>query len=231
MVAGFNDGCSSAIDDCLERAFGHLCLYCESNQLYLNKQHPFTLKNMHGDKQGFPWVTCKGSDTIVILKWASFYANLMLLQNGWSDSDRQVLRWIVQGADNGLRFSQGIHQHAIWLERSCIKSLRDALQGFGDSYAHLAAYAYQKGFSLYGYVPKLHALMHFRTDLDRALAQNRLALNPAVFDCSMSEDFIGKIARSSRRISFKHVERSTIETWQLNARKAIVRFKKARQIR
>lgn len=136
-------------------------MYCESNALHINKQHAFTLKNMHAEKQAFPWLTCKGSDTVVIMKWVSFYAHLMLLQNCWSASDRQALMWVTQGADK-LRFSQGIHQHGIWLERSCVMYLRQAVQGFGDAY---------------GYVPKLHALMHFRTDLGNALAEDRRALN------------------------------------------------------
>ena len=48
-----------------------------------------------------------------------------------------------------------------------------------------------------GWVPKLHALVHVRADLDDSTERNQVAtLSPSCFDNSRSEDFVGKIANT-----------------------------------
>lgn len=213
--------------DCLARAFANLKLWCMANSLQIFSIRGFTVANMHANRNAFPWLGCKGADSIVILKWLLFYANLELQQQGWSPNDRQVLRWISGGAQNGLAFSQGIHGHGIWLVSSCVGHFRKAVHQFGINYAHLAAHCMAKKYCLFGMVPKIHAYMHFRTEFDDALADGRRAtLNPAVFDTSMCEDFVGRISRQSRRIAFRNVERSVLGSYQVKARLAIKSFLK-----
>jgi hypothetical protein len=80
----------------------------------------------------------------------------------------------------------------------------------------LAQTALQDGVSLFGMVPKYHAMAHYKivaNDLlrlrqllaDGAGGQEVLLLNPAAFDCSGNEDFVGRISKQSRRIGFKKV--------------------------
>ena len=164
-----------------------------------------------------------------MLKWLRFFVALVLQQDGWSRTDRKVLNWVISGAKDGLAFSQGIHGHGIWLAQSCVVFLRKTLQSFGASYALLANHCLNCGYSLYGMVPKLHAHLHFRADFDDSLAGGwPHTLNPAVFDNSMSEDFIGKVARLSRRISFKNIERTILHSYQVKVKFEIDKFKKRR---
>ena len=135
----------------------------------------------------------------------------------------------MKGAKAGLSFSQGIHGHGLWLRGSCVKFLRNASQQFGASYAHLAAYCLRKNWTFFGMVPKLHASMHFRTELDDSLQENReWTLNPACFDNSLSEDFIGRVARQSRRISFKNVERTILSSYKVKLQFEVKDFKRRR---
>jgi len=182
---------------------------------------------MHAARNAFPWLGCKGADSIVILKWVLFYVNLQLQQPGWSQQDRKVLSWMSFAARAGLSFSQGIHGHGIWLAPSCVSHCRNAVQKFGTNYALLANHCLEKGYCLYGMVPKLHSYMHFRTDFDDSVKKKQEhTLNPALFDCSMSEDFVGRISRQSRRIPFRNIERGILGSYQVKARMAIKQFLK-----
>ena len=70
--------------DCLARAFANLKLWCMANSLQVFSIRGFTVANMHANRNAFPWLGCKGADSIVILKWLLFYANLELQQQGVS---------------------------------------------------------------------------------------------------------------------------------------------------
>ena len=135
---GFLEDSDNQMPTCLKRAFSNLKLYCMANGLQVAGIRNFTVQNMHAARNAFPWVGCKGSDTIVILKWLSFYGSLQLQQEGWSPKNQQLLRWIVAGAKGGLSFGQGIHGHGIWLAPSCVSHLKRAVQKFGSAYAYLA---------------------------------------------------------------------------------------------
>ena len=76
--------------------------------------------------------------------------------------------------------------------------------------------ALQEGLSLFGLVPKYHAMAHFKMDAndmlrlvqqfaDGAGDQEVLLLNPALFDCGGNEDFVGRISKQSRRSGFRKV--------------------------
>ena len=217
---------------CLERAFGNLKLFCMVNKLLVTGVRSFTVANMHAAKNAYPFLGCKGSDTPVILKWLCFYVGLQLGDTSWPAEDRKALEWMLAGARAGLSFTQGIHGHGIWLSSSCARFLRNAVQSFGNCYAHLAEHCLNKRYSLFGCVPKLHAHLHFRSDFDDAIAEGRLfTLNPAIFDCSMSEDFVGRISRQSRRVSFRNIERSVLKAYQMKAKFVISKFQRQNQLK
>ena len=199
--------------------------------LHINGIRGFTLHNMHSAKNAYPWIGCKGADTVVILKWLRWFVGLQLQDQGWSPAESRVLNWVLVATKHGLAFSQGIHGHGVWLVPSCVKYLQSCLHSFGICYAHLADHCMRANYCLYGMVPKLHAFAHFRADMDDALADDRShTLNPATFDNSMSEDFIGKIARMSRRVSFKNIERTILQCYQVKAKFEMDKFKKRNQL-
>ncbi len=210
----------------MERAFGQLMLWSAVSKERVNGIRGFTLLNMHAAKGAFPWVGCKGADSIVLLKFLVFFSGLQLNQGGWTFRERQALKWIQDGSKAGLQFSQGIHGHGIWLPPSCSLFLRKAIHKFGACYSLLAKHSLDHGYSLFGMIPKLHALMHFKPDLDTALRGDRYAISPATFDTSMCEDFIGRISRHSRRISYRNLERGVLFAWQVKTKLMIDKFQK-----
>ena len=230
---GFHDNTENdnSMTTCLKRAFAHLKLFCFSNSFQVYGIRNFTVQNLHAVRNAFPYVGCKGADTVVILKWLVFFASLQLQQQGWSAENKQLLSWIITGAKGGLSFGQGIHGHGIWLAPSCQRHLQRAVQKFGNAYAHLAHYSLRKGYSLFGMVPKLHALMHFRTEFKEGLQEKRkYKLNPACFDNSMSEDFIGRISRQSRRIPARKMEWTILRSYKVKAKFVIQKFCKQHRL-
>ena len=226
----FDDGCpgeSCSVPSRLERAYGSLKLYCYLRKLQI-RLRGFTLQNMHyGGAKAFPWLGCKGSDSMIVLKWVKFFAALKLQQHGWSKENEQTLQWILDGANAGISWGEGLFSHGLWLKRSCNRHLARAVQRFASCYCRLAKFCCQNEYSLYGMVPKLHALVHFRADLDDSIERNQVAaLSPTCFDNSMSEDFIGKIAKQSRRISFRNVEHQLLLHYKTKLKFQINKFRK-----
>ena len=70
---GFLEDTDNQMPTCLKRAFSNLKLFCLANGLQVSGIRNFTVQNMHAARNAFPWVGCKGSDTIVILKWLCFF--------------------------------------------------------------------------------------------------------------------------------------------------------------
>ena len=73
---GFLEDTDNQMPTCLKRAFSNLKLFCLANGLQVSGIRNFTVQNMHAARNAFPWVGCKGSDTIVILKWLCFFLRL-----------------------------------------------------------------------------------------------------------------------------------------------------------
>ena len=216
----------------LERAYGSLRLFCDVKTLGL-RLRGFTIQNFHqGPNQAFPYVGSKGADTIIIMKWLLFFSRLQLdVQTSLSPRDREVLLWISSGAKAGLSWGQGLHGHGLWLKQSCVRYLRQANHKFCSCYSFLAMHCLERGVSLFGMIPKFHALDHFRADFDDSLAAGlERTLNPACFDNSCSEDFIGKIAKQSRRISYKNIESALLLAYCVKAKFVHDKFCKERAL-
>lgn len=167
----------------------------------------------------FPWLGCKGSDSILLLRWLRFLGGLQRV----ADPASIVFPLIVQATDSALAF-QAIHRNGIWLKKSCRKGISRSALGFVQNYARLAHNTYQRQLQLYAMVPKIHSMHHFPVELETS--GEHLACNPALFDCSMSEDFIGRVARQSRRVSYVNIVHNTILAYKVKARFVIKRFKK-----
>ena len=164
----------------------------------------FSVAKMHAAKGNtFPWLSCKASDSIVLLKWLRFHMTVILTRD-LTEEAFKLSRWLHDAAEGGLAFSQGFHGHGLYFPSSCCLHLRSSIFQFQRAYFKLAQHCVIKRITLFGVTPKMHALSHFRRDLDIALRSGRrLVFNPGAFDVSASEDFIGRISRQSRRISFK----------------------------
>jgi len=103
---------------------------------------------------------------------------------------------------------------------------------FCCAYAELAQICFRQGRTLFAMVPKAHAWDHVGHSLALSKAAGHvMTVNPALWDCSMAEDFVGAVARQSRRISHKNVCENTLLMYRIKARMVIKNFKKKKQWR
>ena len=218
------DGVGTAIDARLSRAWSSFALYCDTNSLSPAGLRSFSKEKLHMPTMGsFPWCGGKGSDSILLLKWLRFLSGL----HGAANPSSALFPLVIKAADGGLAF-QAIHRHGLWLRGSCRKRIMRAAKDFVQSYAKLASHAYQNQLQLYAMVPKIHAMHHFPVEMSLALLQE-YSCNPALFDCSMSEDFVGRISRQSRRVSFTKVVENTLLSYKVKAKFVLKRYKRLKR--
>ncbi|CAL1152711.1 unnamed protein product [Cladocopium goreaui] len=222
-----SSGDGRGLEERLARAWSHFSLWCDTEKVSPAGIRSFSKQKLHIPTAGsFPWVGCKGSDTILLLKWLRFYCKIQLCSDPSSSSS--MLGVIAGGCENGLAF-QGVYRHGIWLKNSCREKLMRNAQRFITAYAKLASEAYQRGSQLYAMVPKIHSLDHIKVSLEPDPNKD-FFLNPATFCCSMSEDFIGRVSRQSRRISYIKIEENTLLAYKIKARFQLQRLKKNRRL-
>lgn len=118
-----------------------------------------------------------------------------------------------------------------FLRPHCRDEIAKHCRKFLFAYAELARLCFLQRRTLYAMVPKAHALAHVYHSLELSKrARHSVACNPALHDCSMAEDFIGKVARQSRRVSFRNVEENTILAYKIKTRLVIQRYKQDKQM-
>ena len=209
-------------------------LFCSAANLHVSGMRSFSREKLHYAKASqFPYLGCKGSDTVIILKWLRVLCATKL-GVAVDPTLQQVLHLMLRGIDGGLGFSQGIFGHSLWLPASCARHFRDCLQQFGSSYASLAQFCVQRSLRLFAMVPKFHALMHYKFEFEMgARAGRRFLQNPAAYDCSHNEDFVGIISRQSRRIAYKHgcFEATPLRHYLLKVRCVLKRHRKSGRAR
>ena len=216
-------GESQSMESRLDRAWMHFQLYLETAKLHVGGLRRFSRAKMHFiSGSSYPWLGCKAGDVPPLFKWLLLVIGLAISGGSLPAEQLRVLQWMEKAASGGLFFTQSIHGHAIWLPRTCALALRSALVRFSHNYCRLAQWCLIHKKPLYGLTPKLHAFSHFRHDLDCALSSGKQVFqNPAIFDCGVSEDFVGRVSRQSRRIAFK---RRTFLQQLLNVYRLKVRF-------
>ena len=216
-------GESRSMESRLERAWMHFQLYLETAGLHVGGLRSFSRAKMHFiSGSSYPWLGCKAGDVPPLLKWILLVVGLAIGGCNLPPEQLKVLKWMEKAASGGLFFTQSIHGHAVWLPTTCAMGIRSALVKFSNNYCRLAQWCLGQRRPLYGLTPKLHAMSHFRYDLDVAISRGKhVCLNPAIFDCGVSEDFVGRVSRQSRRIAFK---RRTFVQQLLNVYRLKVRF-------
>lgn len=115
------------------------------NHCVLTKCALRTLKN------SFPYVSCKGADTVLLFRWLEFAIKLWLPDI----SDQNIcatMRLVLLGVQQGLAFTRGIHHHGLWLPASCSERLARACRDFNYAYTSLAAQCLSENLSLFGMV-------------------------------------------------------------------------------
>ena len=97
--------------------------------------------------------------------------------------------------------SRTLYRSGVWLEPAKAKLVSELGFKFLRRYSELATLAKTRGECLFVYQPKIHILHHFMVDLMESSSRNVASMNPLARSCQQSEDFIGRPARLSRRVT------------------------------
>jgi len=224
----FDDGESDySMERRMKTAWSHFYLWCSSTGQRPQSIRSFTRDKLHFKRGSFPYVSCKGSDTVLLLKWLIFIIELTR-KSVENASLKQTLGVMLLGARSGLVFTQYIHRHGLWMRKHCVGKLRLAVKRFLHCYSVLAKESLDNSISLFGMVPKYHSMAHYIADIDDFQARNQgddvLLLNPACFDCSMNEDFVGAVAKQSRRIGYRCLLDNLFLAYKVKLRFVIKRY-------
>ena len=88
---------------------------------------------------------------------------------------------------------------------------------FLKTYSKLAELALAASRPLFTYRPKIHFLHHVILELEAARLKRVAGLNPLSVSCSAAEDFIGRTALLSRRVSAMTCETKVLQRWLAGA--------------
>ena len=86
---------------------------------------------------------------------------------------------------------------------------------FLNSFQRLAALAYARHLCLYKFMPKIHYLNHVFLTIKDQWEATGTAINPLSEATFMSEDFVGRTARISRRVSPRLVALKTLQRYDV----------------
>lgn len=204
MRKGFFDyeNSSKNLPDRFVRAHSVFSLWCRSEGfspgLRSFSKSFFNIKTM----MSAPWVSSKGSDTMLLLRFCCFFLNLNII-NPHVDGYKDMLRDMLEVCQSAVNLTM-VHSHGAWLERDCARKLYVDLMIVLRGYAALGEQVINMQIRAFIIKPKHHGLHHLAVGLKTALEEGAVLIpSPQIYACETNEDFIGRISRLSRRVGFR----------------------------
>ena len=228
---GYWPGLSSNVDALLARAhedFSHWCQYTWAGKSVAFLK-AFTKEQLHFPKKdAYPSARFKGSDTMLLARWLLF-----AVRNGFFADDpfergqsplkapleawhRPIFLEIEKGCKAGVQYFHLMHRSGVWLSRDVAREMGHCALLFVQAFSHLAKLCHERSMPRYHIVPSLHAMCHFYMDMKKALAirpMSHFLLSPAVTNCEQDEDFVGKIARLTRKVHARTTTERTLQRY------------------
>ena len=216
-------GESNSVESCLERAFADFKDCCRNSLKACPHVKMFTREILHfGKNQNFPWGGYKGSDTMLIARWlvrllryGAFDGSTrpqVPLARSHDEETQRILEAMLDGACAMVHFFQVINNAGLWLTRSDSTKAVRAIDTFCICYAFLANKHHEKREHRFHLEPSLHVYQHMSVRLQDQLDRgSQRVLSPASMLCEAGEDFIGKVARVSRRVSARLTGQRTLQ--------------------
>ena len=172
----------------------------------------FTKANLKFETSSkFAWINCKGSEVVMLMQWLDFLVPKHVAEPKQA-SDLVFLRAVAQMIRGGLDYVGIMRSHGIWLPLNCGKVQLHAGLAFARGYAFLAQHLMDCQTAGFRLRPKLHYLMHLLMPLKSQIDNDDpWVLNQAIHLCEANEDFIGRLARVSRRV---HPSQASLRTTQ-----------------
>ena len=115
--------------------------------------------------------------------------------------DEPLFRLAIQAAQAINEFFRLLYSSDLWLPPEVARRAAELMFRFLRRYESCARLSYDEERTLFIVQPKLHTLQHCAITLLHTAVRDMEALNPLAFGTQMSEDFVGRQSRLSRRVT------------------------------
>ncbi|CAE7947686.1 unnamed protein product, partial [Symbiodinium sp. KB8] len=116
----------------------------------------FNLKRL----SDFAWSNTKGSDTMLLLEYLSFYLTILLRRPNLPATHVVLFRVLKKTIGESQKAFNLMYKHGLWLRRACAQNLYLRLMSVLSGYQYLAQHALTMGMTFYALKPKFHAIHH-----------------------------------------------------------------------
>ena len=200
----------------LDVAYDYFQSWLDCNRKHVRDMKEFTPENLGWEQnRSYPEMTCKASDCNLIIQWLIDFLTSIPFQRSW---ELEISLSGLEGVDEFLRLSY-TGDRVFW-DPEKQKRGKACLGVFLHAYVELQRYWYNKGWTLFKIVPKLHYSAHWHEELVQALGQGQAwSISPGAFATPILEDFIGVVSRIGRTSHPSSVPRTTIYKYLVEIRK------------
>ena len=227
-------GSSDAVAELLGRAYADFAHWTkkEWHGKTMQSLKMFTKDLFHWSrKDAFPAGRFKGGDCMLMLRWLQHLLTHGFVSQSSDPPCRQgpspvltpmeiwhkpFLESMLEACEAGLRFFHLMHRNGIWHNRELTHEMGLCAAKFTSSFSRLAQLCHGRQLPRFHLVPSLHAMHHFFLDskhfLERRPRQT-YCLSAAVSGCEADEDFVGKVARLTRKVHARSTAQRTLERY------------------
>ena len=210
------DGMSKKKEMRLKVAYSYFADWCFWTGNHPRDMKDFTPENLQWiANRDFPDMTCKGSDTNILVKWLLDY-----LTSGPWNLDEPLLLAIkgLEGYDQFARLSY-TGDRLFWCSSKQRKGLK-AINDFLLSYTELGKLWHQQQWCFFLCTPKLHYSSHWSHDLETSVTtRSDFSWSPGAFSTPMMEDFVGITSRIARTSHPSSVPFTCLQKYLVTVRK------------
>ena len=227
---GYFPGPSEAVTEQLSRAYQDFAFWTKHEWPGRTMQSlkMFTKDLFHWPrKEAFPAGRFKGSDCMLMLRWlhcimqqgvveGDARQGRSLLENALEEWHVPLFHEILRASHAGVEYFHILSRWGVWLYREKAQELGLLAAEFTQGFAKLAKLCHAKGMPRFHLVPALHAFHHFYYDTKLFLelpGMPEVFLSPAVVGCEADEDFVGKVARLTRKVHARSTTQRSLERY------------------
>eukprot|EP00438_Fugacium_kawagutii_P029459 Skav209226 [mRNA] locus=scaffold293:68270:69547:- [translate_table: standard] len=207
----------------------------------VNHTKAFTRQTLHfPENKKFPYARWKGSDQMLIIRWLrqlvlfgpvvdqfsrSGISMVVSPPQGWN---RSFFEAVFLACEASITFFHDLHHEGLWLTPMVADAMANNCLKFCEQYQRLAQLSHLRGVARFHLEPCLHTFRHFSHDIHMAMGKKcSRVFSPSAQTCEMDEDFVGKIARTSRHVHAGSMSRRTIDRYLLRCK---AEFESAKEI-
>ncbi|CAE7339006.1 unnamed protein product, partial [Symbiodinium sp. CCMP2592] len=203
--------------------------FCNAKKRCPRDLKDFTKSNMHWpDQATYPMLSCKAADTILMLEWLEDY-----MVNVPLDLSDRLLKLCSDALTSYNAFFRLCHhsESRVWWTAGEAATGLMALTTFLRSYHAAAVECYQRRWSYFNFVPKMHYLAHVAFDVYVPLSKGKPVYNPSLWATQMAEDYVGSMCKMSSNTNPSNVARRGIDKYLVRARRVWLKEAAEKQAR